>query len=472
MDLEKRPTQRAAAEEWNIAANAREQDVTAVEFARAFRPIEFNGRALLAKRESEKKKESMITRKIAPAPKEEFGEDAEVWLRRFPDLRGYRGENAENAGVHLLSPWAFLAHWECRRLPRPQKGADGAIGCLSTWPVPAGPDEPGNKNQTFGPNPEAERRTVLFYPIIGDEDRDFQRRGKRCMRKRDRPMTPAPISAPMPDRQPTKQDKARVYSVHLRPWVPDRQRATSAAPRVVDLGRADCLGDDAARAGERPQTHRRSMGPKTGPLEADYSLAWRTYVRGNAVSKNAARIIAQFMAACCWSTKERGDCDAGADDGEGKPQKAPDQKLALQRVRRILDTMSAELVDNGAKRARGDAGDGAGGKNIVADDDLDEACRRRQQSGTANEAARLAASLRPREARRWPEGPAETAPRRSPRARRRRERQQAEAEVREEEQLQMEARAMEARVKWRDASVDNWLTQLGRGTTPPNDAQK
>ena len=169
---------RTAAEEWNLATNVHDQDVTAAEFVRTFMSAEFNGRALLAKHESEKKKESLVTTKVLPALKEDIGEDTEVWLRHFPDLYGHRGKNDKNAGVHLLSPWEFLMHWECCKLPRPKRGADSEDDGLSAWLEPADPDEPNDKNRKFGPNPEAECCTVLFYPIMGDEGRYFQLRDK------------------------------------------------------------------------------------------------------------------------------------------------------------------------------------------------------------------------------------------------------------------------------------------------------
>ena len=170
----------------------------------------------------------------------------------------------------MLSPWEFLMHWECCKLPRPKSGADSEDDGLSVWLEPADPDEPNDKNRKFRPNPEAECCTVLFYPIMGDEERDFQLRNKWYMQKRTRPMTPAPNNAPMPDRQPTRQDKARVYSVYLRPWVLDRKHATSEVPHVVDLDQlVVCLGDDHACAGDKPQKRRISMGTKTGPLATD-----------------------------------------------------------------------------------------------------------------------------------------------------------------------------------------------------------
>ena len=63
---------RTAAEEWDLAMHGHEQDVTSAESVRTFRSIEFNGRALLAKRESEKNKESVLVKKMSHRSKKNW----------------------------------------------------------------------------------------------------------------------------------------------------------------------------------------------------------------------------------------------------------------------------------------------------------------------------------------------------------------------------------------------------------------
>ena len=174
------------------------------------------------------------------------------------------------------------------------------------------------------------------------------------------------------------------------------------------------------------------------------------------------------MAACCGTTKERDDLEADADDGDGKHQNAPDQKLALQRVHEILDTMSAGLEEGGKKRPRCEEGDEKGQKKIVADDDIDAASRNRLQSGTVNESMQLTARLWSRHARSWPVDVAEAAPSMSFRA----PDEGMNASSQKRTSKKKRNLQMEAYVKWRDTSVDDWLVQLGRGEKPPNGEQK
>ena len=88
-------------------------------------------------------------------------------------------------------------------------------------PSPEDPD--GANNRKFGPNPDAENRELLFYPQIPG---DVQVRHLWYMRKRHRPMTPAPANTPMPDKQRDAEAKGRCYSTYLRPWTLDKTTAS------------------------------------------------------------------------------------------------------------------------------------------------------------------------------------------------------------------------------------------------------
>ena len=51
----------------------------------------------------------------------------------------------------------------------------------------------------------------------------------------------------MPDAAPTAEEKAKLFSVYMRPWVLEREHATSAVPHISDLNKCDdvSLGDSA-----------------------------------------------------------------------------------------------------------------------------------------------------------------------------------------------------------------------------------
>ena len=52
----------------------------------------------------------------------------------------------------------------------------------------------------------------------------------------------------MPDREPQEEDRARLFSVFLRPWVLERGDASVSVPHITDLDKP--LPPPAAVAGE------------------------------------------------------------------------------------------------------------------------------------------------------------------------------------------------------------------------------
>ena len=99
----------------------------------------------------------------------------------------------------------------------------------------------------------------------------------------------------MPDQAKNREDKHRLFSVYMRPWVLDRSRASLHVPHLADLDRPFANVD-------LPPSSKRRMHGKMNPetrLARSYTVAWSSYVRGNIVSRHAQRIIVQFMAACC-----------------------------------------------------------------------------------------------------------------------------------------------------------------------------
>jgi len=191
-----------------------DHDTTKAEFFRSFRSIDFNGRALLQRLEVEQKLLPVFEFQKPLPVSADTEQSTEVWLRHFPELYGYRGKNVCNRGVFLLSPWEFLTYWECVTLPAPSqpcKSDDLSVYYLE------------GDAQTVVPNERMESETVLFFPIIPG---DIQLRDKWYMRRRKRPMIPAPVHSPMPDRQKDANAKAKVFSVYMRPWTLDRNLAT------------------------------------------------------------------------------------------------------------------------------------------------------------------------------------------------------------------------------------------------------
>ena len=92
---------------------------------------DFPGGALVRKLEAERRSTPETAVKVLQTARktDPFGE---VWLRHFPDFYGFRGYNAKNPGVFLLSSWEFLMRWEVLRLPAPARH----VRCKPQMPTP------------------------------------------------------------------------------------------------------------------------------------------------------------------------------------------------------------------------------------------------------------------------------------------------------------------------------------------------
>ena len=94
---------------------------------------------------------------------------------------------------------------------------------------------------------------------------------------------------------------------------------------------------------ESPNKRRLRLRSKTADEtqpQRSYAMAWRTYIRGHVVTRHAARLITQFMAACCGTTKSH-DNEEEPNEGPGIQDNIPNNILPLERVHNILDRMSA-----------------------------------------------------------------------------------------------------------------------------------
>eukprot|EP00973_Karenia_brevis_P039196 5413508-Karenia_brevis.AAC.1 len=56
---------------------------------------------------------------------------------------------------------------------------------------------------------------------------DVQVRNVWCMKKRMKPMVPAPRNSPMPDSQNGREAAYRLYCIYMRPWTLDQSSATT-----------------------------------------------------------------------------------------------------------------------------------------------------------------------------------------------------------------------------------------------------
>ena len=195
--------------------------------------------------------------------------------------------------------------WECKKLRRPSDSFQESVWLT----LPNGDDEPGE----WGPNTDRECATRLFFPFIPG---DVQLRNLWYMERRNRPMVPAPSNTPMPDKQPDGEGKAKLFSLYMRPWTLDPSIATEEVPHIANLDRVQRSTSCVLEAADPGAVRRRVTSKANIP---SFAAAWSQYVRGNVVSQHAARLITQFMAACCGRSSKRDNDD---DDGEANNDKA------------------------------------------------------------------------------------------------------------------------------------------------------
>ena len=339
-DIHHRCMARPAAEEWTLPAFSHEQDVTNAEFIRTYQSANFPGGQLVKRLDDEMNRIAERTAvKLLPVhvKSEKIGDD-DLVLKHFPDLYGFRGYLPDYAPVYYLNPWEFIMLWEIARLPRPAEKAapDGAADGAGTAPPPLTRWKDKScegEEPTFEVNPAAEAfyrdsGDLLFYPVIAG---DVQLRNTWYMKRRKKPMVPAPSNTPMPDRCNSPEKRARLYSIYLRPWVMDASWATAGVvPYITHL---NVVPDPVAQ----PLKRRRMRGKQEAdmaPRGRSFEATWRWYIKGHVVSRHAQRIIVQFMMANCGKSKTKDSAEA---DAARSMRECPANDLALAGVHAIID---------------------------------------------------------------------------------------------------------------------------------------
>jgi len=253
---------RPATTEWNLAVNWHEQDVQNAEFLRTYRSQTFAGGLLLRRLEAEQSKHSQrdVIKELPAVGDKEVPEH--LYLRCFDDIYGFRGDgNGYSRHVYYLSPWEFLTHWECVPLPKPPEMVSANTGMTEGTGLSqehaardAGRSlDPGSTQQAlwgrtndrgvplsaqldaydYGPNAAAEDDDVIFFSSEIPGPSPLHRRW--YLRRRRRPMVPAPANTPLPESQKDAEKKARLYSLYMRPWTLMPKWSTPQVPLLADL---------------------------------------------------------------------------------------------------------------------------------------------------------------------------------------------------------------------------------------------
>jgi len=290
----------------------------------------------------------------------------------------------------------------------------------------------------------------------------------------------------MPDKQESTEAKARLYSLYLRPWTLDVRIATGEVPHVTKLDDASrCLQLGGTTTGEssggstlegktsseKTQGRKRLRGKQSvcvTPAVRSYATTWSWYVRGHVVSEHAAKIIKQFMAACCGKSSKTDDAVDGDDDKHEKPREIPGNQLPLGRVHAILDRMSSAKPDSRKRTPEDNEGAEQPHAKETDEEDVDQEALK--QSDAIRDAMQTTARLWSRTAKPWPE---EALDRSTSTIVEAMEKQVRRREKKSKEKKTYKAKDFQARayMAWKEADVQSWLTHLTQEEEPPNDKQ-
>ena len=106
--------------------------------------------------------------------------------------------------------------WEVERVPSPAKtiGDGPMLSCWMGVATPKGASAEPGKHYVID---DAALADLHDYVALPDMEELAIFRHEWVLRRANRPFVPQPGSTPMPDRAPTVEQRAKLYSVYLRP---------------------------------------------------------------------------------------------------------------------------------------------------------------------------------------------------------------------------------------------------------------
>ena len=157
----------------------------------------------------------------------------------FEDAYGFRGSDPR---LYYLNPWEFTKWWkrEALRLPSSYRNkgeelktkwtAEGLKYMADISDDPSAPaPEPGLHYTVVDPGPNGS------YVPFPDNEATSNLRHRFVLVRRSRPVVPQPEATPLPKARMAADERARILSVYLRPWVLDRSHSSPHVPHLADL---------------------------------------------------------------------------------------------------------------------------------------------------------------------------------------------------------------------------------------------
>ena len=275
--LESKGILRAATEEFLLACRYHPNDELAAEFIRTFRTAFFNGASFLARYDELARgtKQCSISIKL-PKARETASVVDEV------SLYGYRP--CDN-GVALLSPWEFVQRWKPQALRPPSRTYKYSVWLCQ--PKEGEKPLPGTHYTLNVKFIAQDKDHLLLYPqrrglpAAAQKAYDLFRQSWILVR-RDRPVVPCPERTPIPARGWSKEHRAKVFSVYLRPWTLIADEACVDIPYILDL---DLMQEDWYKQQQLKSTKQDVHG-----LQRSMRGAWKEYVRERVPSAFATQV--------------------------------------------------------------------------------------------------------------------------------------------------------------------------------------
>jgi hypothetical protein len=346
-DLEFRGHARPATEEFNLAANFNEKDAKSAEFIRTFRTQHFCGAALLHRLSAETKKQTEIFSRVSKVPfRSAWGRKKNMPSNSFEELYGFRGHDER---FYYLSPWEFTMWWRVEVLSPPNVYETAEVSPRTKWTKAGVEYWAAAKSNFQAPAPKALLHYVVVPATGGEqyvcypEDVELEVfRNQWVMVRRTRPMVPEPAKTPLPRRCMEPEERSRIFSVYLRPWVLNRAHSTAHVPHIADL---DVVITEFL--GCRPERRYRGKAPAQ-QFSRSYALAWRDYTKSHVVSQHAVRIVKNFLSTHMAESAEV------LDEEEEETRKAEEPAIdtswaSMETVRAILNPETKEEQPSGAR---------------------------------------------------------------------------------------------------------------------------
>jgi len=219
--LEGKGILRTAPEEFMLASEYRPDDELAAEFLRTFRHRFFFGAKYVERFDNIAKAKNVTVNTILRGMKKDNHETDDVSCYSF------RGTDAR---VYFLSPWEFTQYWKPVRVKSPRKGY-----VITRWAQDADKDNPVPGHDFVFTDMVLKHPDVVTFEAIAEVQNFETFRHMWMLLRRTRPVIPCPENTPLPSRKCTKEQRAKLLSVYLRPWTLVRQHASVHVPFLKDL---------------------------------------------------------------------------------------------------------------------------------------------------------------------------------------------------------------------------------------------